>query len=52
MRESIYVDIRFKPSSAEISADELALLEFMLPELLQAMQAENDSRESTPESVE
>jgi len=52
VNESISVDIRFKTSSAEISADELALLESILPNLLQAMQAENDSRESIPESIE
>lgn len=52
MFESISIDIQFKPSLAEISADELALLKHMLPELLQLMQAENDRQESTPKSVE
>lgn len=41
MNESTTIEIRFKPQSAVISADELALLESVLPELLLAiMQAE------------
>jgi hypothetical protein len=52
VNKNISVDIQFKASLAEISADELALLKHMLPELLQLMQAENDRQESTTKSVE
>lgn len=52
MNESISIEIQFKSSLAEISSAELALLELIFPELLEAVQAENDSRESTHESVE
>jgi len=37
VNESTTIAIRFKPQSAVISADELTLLESILPELLLAM---------------
>ena len=37
MNESIQTEIRFKPQSAAITADELALLESILPDLIHAM---------------
>lgn len=37
MNESIQTEIRFKPQAAVISADELALLESILPDLIHAM---------------
>lgn len=37
MNESTTIEIRFKPQSAAISADELALLESILPDLILAM---------------
>ncbi|HUW45453.1 MAG TPA: hypothetical protein VMW50_06625 [Dehalococcoidia bacterium] len=37
MNESIQTKIRFKPQLAVISADELALLESILPEIILAM---------------
>lgn len=37
MNESIQTEIRFKPQAAVISADELALLESILPEIIHAM---------------
>jgi len=37
VNESIQTEIRFKPQAAVISADELALLESILPDLIHAM---------------
>lgn len=37
MNESINIEIRFKPQAAVISADELALLESIMPEIILAM---------------
>lgn len=37
MNESIHIEIRFKPQAAVITADELALLESILPDLIHAM---------------
>lgn len=37
MNESTTIEIRYRPQSAVISADELALLESVLPELIHAM---------------
>jgi hypothetical protein len=37
VNESIQTEMRFKPQSAVISADELALLESILPEIIHAM---------------
>jgi len=37
VNESIHTEIRFKPQLAVISADEIALLESILPEIILAM---------------
>ena len=37
MNESIQTEMRFKPQAAVISADEVALLESILPEIIHAM---------------
>ena len=37
MNESIQTEIRFKPQTAVVSADEVALLESILPEIIHAM---------------
>jgi hypothetical protein len=37
VNESIQTEIRFKPQSAVISTDEVALLESILPEIIHAM---------------
>lgn len=42
MNESMIIEIRFKNQFAAITADELALLESILPELIHAMQAEEN----------
>ena len=46
MNESIQTEIRFKPLSAIVSTDEVALLESILPDLIHAMmqaEAMNDN---------
>ena len=46
MNESIQTEIRFKPQSAIVSNDEVALLESILPDLIHAMmqaEAMNDN---------
>ena len=45
MNESTTVEIQFKPQSAVISADELALLESILPDLIHAMMQAEEERE-------
>jgi hypothetical protein len=37
VNESIQTEIRFKPAADHITADELALLESILPEIIHAM---------------
>ena len=52
MSESISINIQFKSQSAEILTAELALIESILPDLIQAIQAENRPENSQPKSVE
>jgi hypothetical protein len=44
VNESTIVEIRYKPQSTLISAAELALLESILPDLILAMQAEEQEQ--------
>ncbi|MGC2457945.1 MAG: hypothetical protein WA435_08115 [Gallionellaceae bacterium] len=37
MNESLQIEIRFKPQAADISPDEIALLESILPDLIHSM---------------
>jgi hypothetical protein len=50
--ESINIEIRFKPQSADIISDEIALLEFLLPDIIRAMQTKNDQGKTISKSVE
>lgn len=45
MNESTTIEIRFKPQSAVISTDELALLESILPDLILAMMQAEEEQE-------
>ena len=46
MNESTTIEIRFKPQAADISADELALLDSILPDLILAMMQSEEERET------